>query len=241
MDNSAGLARRRLRLRIRQHRRRADRVAAAHGKVRKLGSAHQPAGGGHAEAQQPRSKSSRARIPQNDSMDEMPINERGEILVRRYFPFDAEYSIMVRVRGNPAPGLPAPSWTCAWTGKRVKLFDAEIDTAEANQGTRSIRTAHAARRGRALHRSRVPVGIRQARKRWRRRTRRAPHQYPAPGERSCRWNMSASAGPYNPDGSGRHGEPQAHLHLPPKARRGGRRLRPPDSGHLSRGGLIAGP
>ena len=79
-----------------------------------------------------------ARIPQNDSLDEMPINERGEILVRRYFPFDAEYSIVVRVRGNPAPGLPAPKLDVRLDGKRVKLIDAEIDTAEANQGTRSI-------------------------------------------------------------------------------------------------------
>jgi hypothetical protein len=79
-----------------------------------------------------------ARIPQNDSLDEMPIDERGEVLLWRYFPFDAEYSIVVRVRGNPAPGLPAPKLDVRLDGKRVKLIDAEIDTAEANQGTRSI-------------------------------------------------------------------------------------------------------
>jgi hypothetical protein len=79
-----------------------------------------------------------AKIPQNDSLDEMPINERGEVLLRRYFPFDAEYSIVVRVRGNPAQGLPAPKLDVRLDGKRVKLIDAEIDTAEANQGTRSI-------------------------------------------------------------------------------------------------------
>jgi hypothetical protein len=81
-----------------------------------------------------------AKIPQNDSLDEMPINERGEVLLRRYFPFDAEYSIVVRVRGNPAQGLPAPKLDLRLDGKRVKLIDAEIDTAEANQGTRSIET-----------------------------------------------------------------------------------------------------
>ena len=81
-----------------------------------------------------------AKIPQNDSLDEMPINERGEVLLRRYFPFDAEYSIVVRVRGNPAAGLPAPKLDLRLDGKRVKLIDAEIDTAEANQGTRSIET-----------------------------------------------------------------------------------------------------
>jgi mono/diheme cytochrome c family protein len=79
-----------------------------------------------------------SKIPQNDSLDELPLNERGEILLRRYFPFDAEYSIVVRVRGNPAPGLPAPKLDVRLDGKRVKLIDAEIDTAEANQGTRSI-------------------------------------------------------------------------------------------------------
>jgi hypothetical protein len=81
-----------------------------------------------------------AKTPQNDSLDEMPINERGEVLLRRYFPFDAEYSIVVRVRGNPAAGLPAPKLDLRLDGKRVKLIDAEIDTAEANQGTRSIET-----------------------------------------------------------------------------------------------------
>src|SRR5579863_5322929 len=81
-----------------------------------------------------------AKIPQNDSLDEMPINERGEVLLRRYFPFDAEYSIVVRVRGNPAQGLPAPKLDLRLDGKRVRLIDAEIDTAEANQGTRSIET-----------------------------------------------------------------------------------------------------
>ena len=59
-------------------------------------------------------------------------------MLRRYFPFDAEYSIVVRVRGNPAPGLPASKLDVRLDGKRVKLIDADIDTAEANQGTRSI-------------------------------------------------------------------------------------------------------
>ena len=75
-----------------------------------------------------------AKIPQNDSLDEMPINERGEVLLRRYFPFDAEYSILVRVRGNPAPGLPAPKLDVRLDGKRVKLIDAEIDTAGGQPG-----------------------------------------------------------------------------------------------------------
>ena len=32
-----------------------------------------------------------------DTIDDLPLNVRGGILVRRYFPVDAEYSILVRV------------------------------------------------------------------------------------------------------------------------------------------------
>jgi len=79
-----------------------------------------------------------AKIPQGDSFDELPVNERGEVLLNRYFPFDAEYSILVRVRGNPAAGLPPPKLDVRMDGKRLRLIDADIDIAEANQGTRSI-------------------------------------------------------------------------------------------------------
>ncbi len=72
----------------------------------------------------------------NDAIDALPVNERGGILFQRYFPFDAEYSILVRIKGNPGTGLPPPKLDLRMDGKRVKLFDAEIDTAEANQGTR---------------------------------------------------------------------------------------------------------
>jgi cytochrome c551/c552 len=76
----------------------------------------------------------------NDAIEALPISERGGILFHRFFPFDAEYAITVRVRGNPAPGLPAPKLDLRLDGKRVRLIDAEIDTAEQNQGTRSIET-----------------------------------------------------------------------------------------------------
>ena len=79
-----------------------------------------------------------AKIPQGDSLDAMPMNERGEVLLSHYFPFDAEYSVLVRVRGNPAAGLPPPKLDVRLDGHRLQLIDAEIDTAEANQGTRSI-------------------------------------------------------------------------------------------------------
>jgi hypothetical protein len=74
----------------------------------------------------------------NDSIDVLPPRERGGILFRRYFPFDAEYSFLLRVRGNPAPGLPPAKLDVRIDGRRVRLFDAAIDTAEANQGTRNF-------------------------------------------------------------------------------------------------------
>ena len=80
----------------------------------------------------------KAEIPQGDSLDALPVNERGEVLVNHYFPFDAEYSVLVRVRGNPAAGLPPPKLDVRLDGRRVKLIDASIDTAEANQGTRNF-------------------------------------------------------------------------------------------------------
>jgi hypothetical protein len=74
----------------------------------------------------------------NDSIDALPLNERGGILFRRYFPFDADYSILVRVRGNPGPGMPPAKLDLRVDGQRVKLYDADIDIAEANQGTRNF-------------------------------------------------------------------------------------------------------
>jgi cytochrome c551/c552 len=74
----------------------------------------------------------------NDAIDALPLNERGGILFQRYFPFDAEYLIAVRIKGNPGSGLPPPKLDLRVDGKRVKLFDADIDTAEANQGSRIL-------------------------------------------------------------------------------------------------------
>ena len=83
-------------------------------------------------------KFTQPRSTANDSIDALPPGERGGILFRRYFPFDAEYSFLVRVRGNPPPGLPPAKLDLRLDNHRVKLFDAEIDTAEANQGTRNF-------------------------------------------------------------------------------------------------------
>jgi hypothetical protein len=80
-------------------------------------------------------KFSVARGVQNS--DELPLMERGGLLVRHYFPFDAEYSILVRVRGTPVPDTPAPKLDLRVDGKRVKLFDVNIDAAETAQDSRN--------------------------------------------------------------------------------------------------------
>jgi hypothetical protein len=72
-----------------------------------------------------------------DSLDDLPLNERGGIVVKRYFPLDAEYSILVRVRGNPSSTMPAPKLDLRLNGKRAKLFDVEINPAEEAQYTRN--------------------------------------------------------------------------------------------------------
>lgn len=79
----------------------------------------------------PRGGEANGRLP-------LPINERGGFTISRYFPFDAEYSILVRGRGAAAPGMPAPKLDVRIDGKRLKLINADMDTEEANQGTRNF-------------------------------------------------------------------------------------------------------
>jgi len=74
----------------------------------------------------------------NDGYDVLPLRERGAILFHKYFPFDAEYSFLVRVRGNPAQGMPPAKLDVRIDGRRVELRDVAVDTAEVNQGTRNI-------------------------------------------------------------------------------------------------------
>ena len=69
--------------------------------------------------------------------DDMPLGERGGMLLRRYFPLDAEYSILVRVRGNPAPNTPAPKLDVRLDGQRLKLLDVNINPAEEAQDSRN--------------------------------------------------------------------------------------------------------
>jgi hypothetical protein len=68
----------------------------------------------------------------------LPLNMRGSIQVRRFFPADAEYALTVRVRGNPMPGTPPGKLDLRVDGERVKLWDAEIDSAEERQSSRNF-------------------------------------------------------------------------------------------------------
>ena len=72
----------------------------------------------------------------DEDIDGLPPNERGGILFRHYFPFDADYTIQVRVRGRRVPGLPPPKLDVRVDGARVRLLDADFDAEEANQGSR---------------------------------------------------------------------------------------------------------
>jgi len=72
-----------------------------------------------------------------ETIDDLPLTERGGILVRRYFPLDAEYSLVVRVRGNPPLNTPSPKLDLRVDGKRVKLFDVNINAAEEAQDSRN--------------------------------------------------------------------------------------------------------
>ena len=72
------------------------------------------------------------------TIDGLPPNVRGGILFRHYFPFDADYTLTVRVRGRRAAGMPPPRLDLRIDGRRVRLIDADFDPAEANQLTRNF-------------------------------------------------------------------------------------------------------
>jgi mono/diheme cytochrome c family protein len=72
-----------------------------------------------------------------ETPDELPLSVRGGLVVKRYFPVDAEYSILVRVRGNPPANVPQPKLDVRIDGRRVKLIDLAINSAEEAQGTRN--------------------------------------------------------------------------------------------------------
>ncbi len=77
------------------------------------------------------------RLAPTDAIEELPLSVRGGIVVKRYFPVDAEYTIVVRVRGNPAPNVPQAKLDVRLDGRRVKLIDLEVNPAEEAQGSRN--------------------------------------------------------------------------------------------------------
>ena len=74
----------------------------------------------------------------DEAIGRLPPHERGGTLFHHYFAFDAEYVIRVRVRGRRAPGMPAPKLDVRVDGRRARLFDADFDGQEAEQGTRNF-------------------------------------------------------------------------------------------------------
>lgn len=74
----------------------------------------------------------------NESSPLLPLNARAGFAIEKYFPFDAEYTILVRGRGAASPGMPAPKLDVRIDGKRIQLVEADMDTEEANQGTRNF-------------------------------------------------------------------------------------------------------
>jgi hypothetical protein len=72
-----------------------------------------------------------------DAAYDLPLSERGGIVVRRFFPADAEYSLLVRIRGNLDPNMPSPRLDLRVDGVRVKLFDISISAAEEAQNSRN--------------------------------------------------------------------------------------------------------
>lgn len=79
-----------------------------------------------------------ARSRETLGPEDLPLSLRGGMAVRRFFPLDAEYTILVRMRGAPDPALPLPQLDIRVDGQRVKLQPATVDPAEENQVTRNF-------------------------------------------------------------------------------------------------------
>ncbi len=72
-----------------------------------------------------------------EAADSLPLSVRDGAIVRRYFPADAEYELLVRVNGNPSAAAPPTQLDLRIDGKRVKLFDVKIEQAEESSYTRN--------------------------------------------------------------------------------------------------------
>ncbi len=71
-------------------------------------------------------------------VDSLPLSVRNGLAISRYFPLDAEYSILIRIRGTPDPMLPVSQLDVRVDGARTKLLEANVDPAEENQVTRNF-------------------------------------------------------------------------------------------------------
>ncbi len=69
--------------------------------------------------------------------DRLPLSYQNGIELRRHYPVDAEYSLMVRIRGNVPANAPPPKLDLRVDGERVKLFDVTISRAEEQQDSRN--------------------------------------------------------------------------------------------------------
>lgn len=72
-----------------------------------------------------------------ENSDSLPLSYSSGLEIRRHFPLDAEYSILVRVRGNPPPNEAPPQLDLRLDGKRIQLFDVNISPLEEKQDTRN--------------------------------------------------------------------------------------------------------
>ncbi len=74
----------------------------------------------------------------DEAIGGLPPNERGGILFRHYFAFDADYTFTIRIGGRRTAGMPAPLLDVRVDGRRVRLIDADFEPEEANQLTRNF-------------------------------------------------------------------------------------------------------
>ncbi|MEE2777797.1 MAG: DUF1592 domain-containing protein [Acidobacteriota bacterium] len=75
-----------------------------------------------------------------ESIDGLPPNLRGGMLFQHHFALAADYVLRVRIGGRRADGLPPPRLDLRVDGRRVRLFDANFSSLEADQETRYFET-----------------------------------------------------------------------------------------------------
>jgi mono/diheme cytochrome c family protein len=139
-----------------------------------------------------------ARSPEILGPDELPLSLTGGMAIRRYFPLDAEYTILVRLRGEPDPTLPVPQLEFLVNGARQQILPASVDPAEENQATRNFEIRaplkaghHSIGAGLLLDSAKSELGI-------------VPRSFgpPRPGQRfGLSVEYIAIGGPFNPKGA----------------------------------------